>query len=98
MSECKENIKSHDMKNYFVDILSVDIVAIILIVVPLASVYLGLQGKKGIFLFGIIVVSIVAIVGIISYFYQNRYYRNRDSKTMNIRKRYELVQKNMCGI
>ena len=93
ISECKENIKSHDMKNYFVDILSVDIVAIILIVVPLASVYLGLQGKKGIFLFGIIVVSIVAIVGIISYFYQNRYYRNRDSKTMNIRKRYELVQK-----
>ena len=69
ISECEENIKSHDMKNYFVDILSVDIVAIILIVVPLASVYFGLQGRKGIFLFRMIVVSVVAIVGIISYFY-----------------------------
>lgn len=95
ISECKENIESNDRVNYFVDILLIDIIVIISVAFSFASAYLGL---KGIFGFGIIVVFVVIIVGIISYFYQNRYYRNKDSKTMNIRKRYELVQKNMYSI
>lgn len=95
ISECKENIESNDRVNYFVDILLIDIIVIISVAFSFVSAYLGL---KGIFGFGIIVVFVVIIVGIISYFYQNRYYRNRDSKTMNIRKRCELVQKNMYSI
>ena len=93
ISECEENIKIHKRINYIFDILPIMIVIITVAIMVCASFYYGLKGTDVKIVFVKTVVPMVIIVGIISYFFQNRYYKNRDYKTMNIRKRYELVQK-----
>lgn len=93
ISECEENIKIHKKINYIFDILPIIIVIITVVIMVCASFYYGLKGTDAKIVFVKTVVPMVIIVGIISYFFQNRYYKNRDYKTMDIRKRYELVQK-----
>lgn len=92
ISECEKNIKIHGRIRYFTDILPVNAMVIILVTIVFTSIYLGLQGVKEIFAVGIII-AIMSIILIALYVCKDRYYTNRDCKTMNIRKRYELVQK-----
>lgn len=82
---------------YFIDALLPPAIVVVTIIVIAIAMLVGtchyLQFAEYVmFVVGIMMAN-SCVIGVASYFYQNRYYINRDYKTMSIKQRYELVQK-----
>ena len=97
ISECKKNKNMNGGMEYFIDALLPPAIVVVTIIVIAIAILVGnchyLQFAEYVmFVVGIMMAN-SCVIGVASYFYQNRYYINRDYKTMSIKQRYELVQK-----
>lgn len=97
ISECKKNKNINGGMEYFIDALLPPAIVVMTIIVIAIAMLVGTRhylqfAEYVMFVVGIMMAN-SCVIGVASYFYQNRYYINRDYKTMNIKQRYELVQK-----
>lgn len=97
ISECKKNKNMNGGIEYFTDALLPPAIVVVTIVVIAIAMLVGTRhylqfAEYVMFVVGIMMAN-SCVIGVASYFYQNRYYINRDYKTMNIKQRCELVQK-----
>lgn len=96
ISECKKNMRIHSRIEYYIDMPLLPISSIMIVIfltmglIIFTRHYLLLT-KYIMFVVGIVILAIY-IIGMIVHLYQNRYYKIRDYKTMNIKKRYGIVQ------
>ena len=96
ISECKKNIKIHSRIEYYIDMPLLPISSIMIIILLTMGLIIFtrhylLLTKYIMFVVGIVILAIY-IIEMIVHLYQNRYYKIRDYKTMNIKKRYGIVQ------
>lgn len=97
INECEKNKNINGGVEYFIDALLPPAIVVVTVIVIAIAMLVGtchyLQFTEYVmFVVGIMMTNSF-VIGVASYFYQNRYYINRDCKTMNIKQRYELVQK-----
>lgn len=96
ISECKKNMRIHSRIEYYIDMPLLPISSIMIVIfltmglIIFTRHYLLLT-KYIMFVVGIVILAIY-IIGMIVHLYQNRYYKIKDYKTMNIKKRYGIVQ------
>ncbi|MBZ4024843.1 hypothetical protein K7E17_03285 [Ligilactobacillus salivarius] len=96
ISECEKNMKIHSRIEYYIDMPLLPISSIMIVIfltmglIIFTRHYLLLT-KYIMFVVGIVILAIY-IIGMIVHLYQNRYYKIRDYKTMNIKKRYGIAQ------